>query len=95
MKMSACLPAAPGKCSAHHRDELVLPLLLVVVRAAEELAGALVVCLRGGGWVSSVESWRALPAEWLPIIIARSYGKEVLSVGICFRGRSAGETSVT
>ena len=55
MKMSACLPAAPGKCLAHHRDELVLPLLLVVVRAAEELAGALVVCLRGGGWVSSVE----------------------------------------
>ena len=30
-------------------------LLLVVVRAAEKLADAHVVCLRGGGWVSSTE----------------------------------------
>jgi hypothetical protein len=55
MEISACLPAAPGRCSAHHRDELVVPLLLVVVHEAEKLADAHVVCLRGGGWVSGVE----------------------------------------
>ena len=55
MEISASLPAAPGRCSAHHRDELVVPLLLVVVHEAEKLADAHVVRLRGGGWVSSAE----------------------------------------
>ena len=55
MEISASLPATPGRCSAHHQDELVVPLLLVVVHGAEKLADAHVVCLRGGGWVSSVE----------------------------------------
>ena len=41
--ISACLPAAPGRCSAHHRVELVVPLLLAVVHEAEKLAEAHVV----------------------------------------------------
>ena len=45
MEISACLPAAPGRCSAHHQDELVVPLLLVVVHEAEKMADAHVVCL--------------------------------------------------
>ena len=55
MEISAILPAAPGRCSAHHRVELVVPLLLAVVHEAEKLAEAHVVCLRGGGRVSSGE----------------------------------------
>ena len=51
----ACLPAAPGRCPAYHGDELVVPLLLVVVHEAEKLADAHVVCLQGGGGVSSAE----------------------------------------
>ena len=54
-QFAACLPAAPERWAAHHRDELVVPLLLVVVLTAEELADARVVCLRGGGGVSSAE----------------------------------------
>ena len=64
MEISACLPAAPGRCSAHHRVELVVPLLLAVVHEAEKLADAHVVCLRRGAWVSgAASSVRAAPAD--------------------------------
>ena len=55
MEMYASLPATHGRCSAHRQVELVVPLLLVLVLGAEKLADAHVVCLRGGGWVSSTE----------------------------------------
>ena len=55
MEILACLPAVLEKDGQHDGDELVVPLLLVAVRAAEELAEAHVVCLRGGGRVSSGE----------------------------------------
>ena len=55
MEISACLDATPGRCSAHHRVELVVPLLLAVIHEAEKLAEAHVVYLRGGGRVSSGE----------------------------------------
>ena len=53
MEIAAGLDATPGRCSAHHRVELVVPLLLAVVHEAEKLAEAHVVYLRGGGRVSS------------------------------------------
>ena len=55
MQFVACLSAALEKDGQHDGDELVVPLLFVVVRAAEELAEAHVVCLRGGAWVSGAE----------------------------------------
>ena len=55
MQFSACLPAALEKDGHHDGDELVVPLLLEVVLAVEKLADAHVVCLRGGGRVSSAE----------------------------------------
>ena len=55
MQFVACLSAALEKDDQHDGDELVVPLLLVVVLAVEELADAHVVCLRGGGRVSSGE----------------------------------------
>ena len=55
IEISACLDATPGRWSAHHRVELVVPLLLAVVHEAGKLAEAHVVYLRGGGRVSSGE----------------------------------------
>ena len=52
---AACLPAVLVEDGQDDGDELVVPLLLVVVHEAEELAEALVVCLRGGAWVSGAE----------------------------------------
>ena len=49
--------------SVKQRARLVEPLLLVVVRAVEELDEAHVVCLRRGEWVSgAASSARATPA---------------------------------
>ena len=45
MEISACLPAVLEKDGQHDGDELVVPLLLVVVLAAEKLADAHDVCL--------------------------------------------------
>ena len=55
MQIAACLPAILEKDGQHDGVELVVPLLRVVVHAADELAEAHVVCLRGGGRVSSGE----------------------------------------
>ena len=55
MQIAACLPAVLEKDGQYDGVELVVPLLRVVVHAAEELAEAHVVCLRGGGRVSSRE----------------------------------------
>ena len=53
MQIAVCLPAVLEKDGQHDGVELVVPLLRVVVHAAEELAEAHVVYLRGGGRVSS------------------------------------------
>ena len=69
MQFSACLPAALEKDGHHDGDELVVPLLRVVVHAAEELAEAHVVCLRRGAWVSgAASSVRAAPADQCAIV---------------------------
>ena len=80
MEISACLPAAPGRCLAHHRDELVVPLLLAVVHEAKKLADAHVVCLRRGAWVSgAASSVRAAPADRCTIIKRQT---DFFSVGL-------------
>ena len=69
MEILACLPAVLEKDGQHDGDELVVPLLLVAVRAAEELAEAHVVCLRRGVWVSgAASSVRAVPADQCAIV---------------------------
>ena len=55
MQFVACLSAALEKDGQYDGDELVVPLLLVVVHEIEKLADGHVVCLRGGGRVSSRE----------------------------------------
>ena len=55
MQFAACLSAVLVKDGQDDGDELVVPLLLAVVHEAEKLAEAHVVCLRGGGRVSSGE----------------------------------------
>ena len=69
MEITARLPAALEKDGHHDGDELVVPLLRVVVHAAEELAEAHVVCLRRGVWVSgAASSVRAAPADQCAIV---------------------------
>ena len=64
MQIAACLPAVLEKDGQYDGVELVVPLLRVVVHAAEELAEAHVVCLRRGVWVSgAASSVRAAPAD--------------------------------
>ena len=84
MEITASLPAAPGRCSAHHRDELVVPLLLAVVHEAEKLADAHVVCLRRGAWVSgAASSVRAAPADQCAIIKRQTDFQEAAQYEAC------------
>ena len=69
MQFVACLSAALEKDGQYDGDELVVPLLLVVVHEAEKLAEAHVVCLRRGVWVSgAASSVRAAPADQCAIV---------------------------
>ena len=69
MQFVACLLAVLENDGQYDREELVEPLLLVVVRAVEELDEAHVVCLRRGEWVSgAASSARATPADRCAIV---------------------------
>ena len=69
MQFVACLLAVLENDGQYGREELVEPLLLVVVRAVEELDEAHVVCLRRGEWVSgAASSARATPADRCAIV---------------------------
>ena len=69
MQFVACLLAALENDGQHDRDELVEPVLFVVVCAVEELGEVHVICLRRGERVSgAASSARATPADRCVIV---------------------------
>ena len=90
MQFVACLLAALENDGQYGREELVEPLLLVVVRAVEELDEAHVVCLRRGEWVSgAASSARATPADRCAIVKRQTDFLRRRRYGLCSDPRAA------